>query len=187
MSAGVRTAGGEGLAGALRRRLGGSSLLGPGGEAGVAHRLRPRRGRGFARLAAALGALGCAGAGTLLMLSPPQVPVELTASAYRVGGATLVRVGADVYRGAGALVLRAQADGTVLAAGDAVSGGVGVSGSCLEDADRRAERCVFDLGGRSLGAMDVWRPGGWRRRYDDGEVVDIATASAVPVPFAVGR
>ena len=187
MSPIARTAADEGLAAALRRRLGGSSLLGPGGQAGVSHQLRPRRRRRIARLAAVLGSLGCAGAGTLLLLSPPQVGVELTAAAYRVGGATLVRVGADAYRGAGALVLRAQPDGTVLAAGDAVRGGLGVSGSCLEDADRHEERCVFDLGGRGLGAVDVWHSGGWRRRYDDGQVVDITGAAPVPVPFAVGR
>lgn len=179
----------DGVAGAVRRRLAGSGLLGPGGAPGVGHRLRPRRRWWPAsrRWLVVLVALGSAVAGVLLALTPPQVAVRLTASEYRVGAATLRRVGAQEYRGDGALVLRREADGTVLAAGDAVAGGAHVSGSCLEDADRRAERCVFDVGGRGLGALDVWRASGWRRRYDDGQVVDIEAGSPAPVPFAVGR
>lgn len=180
---------GGALGDALRRRLAGSSLLGPGGDPGVTHQLRPRRHRVRAgtRWLVAVLALGSAVAGALLALAPPQVRVQLTASMYRIGAASLPRVGVDEYRGDGAFVLRTQADGTVIAAGDAVAGGAHISGSCLEDADRRAERCVFDVDGRGLAALDTWRSGGWRRRYDDGRVVDIEATSAAPVPFAVGR
>ena len=189
MNAVVRSDAGGGLGDAVRRQLAGTSLLGPGGERGVGHRLRPRRhwGRAVWRWLAAVLALGSALAGTVLALTPPQVRVELTASQYRVGAASLPRVGADEYRGDGALVLRPQPDGTVIAAGDAVAGGAHVSGSCLEDADRRAERCVFDVGGRGLGAFDTWSSGAWHRRYDDGTVVDIQATAPAPVPFAVGR
>ena len=189
MNAVVLSDAGGGLGGTVRRRLAGASLLGPGGERGVGHRLRPRRHRVRAawRWLAPVVALGSALAGVALALTPPQVRVELTASEYRVGAARLPRVGVNEYRGDGAFVLRPQPDGTIVAAGDAVAGDAHVSGSCLEDADRRAERCVFDVGGRGLGALDTWSSGAWRRRYDDGQVVDIQASSPAPVPFAVGR
>jgi hypothetical protein len=183
-------AGGEGaLGGALRARLGGRSMLGPGGEPGVAHQLRPRRraGPAVARALCIVVAIGSAAAGAFLALSPATVPVRVTGSAFQVGDASMHVVASGEFQGDGALVIRAQADGTVVAAGDAVVGGVRVSGECLEDADRRTERCVFDVGGRGLGAVDTWTSSGWHRHYDDGQVVEIASSSPVPVPFLVGR
>jgi hypothetical protein len=179
----------DGLADALHRQLDGVSLLGPGGRPGVAHRLAPRHpwGRRVLRALVLCVAVATGTAGVVLALAPPRVAVRMTASQYQVGQASLRLVSAGQFSGDGALVVRAQADGTLLAAGDAVHAGVDVSGECLEDRDRRSEQCIFDVGSRSLGALDTWTSGGWQRRYDDGVVVRIAVASPVPVPFLVGR
>lgn len=179
----------DGVAEALHRRLAGSSMLGPGGRPGVGHRLERRRrwGRLAARGLMALMAVGTGVAGVVLTLAPARVLVRMTASEYQVGDASLRLVAAGEYQGDGALVVRRQSDGTLLAVGDAIHAGVHVSGECLEDADHRAERCVLDVGGQGLGALDTWTSGGWRRRYDDGLVVDITEASPAPVPFLVGR
>ena len=179
----------DGLAGALHRQLDGVSLLGPGGRSGVAHRLARRRpwGRWVLRALVLCVAVATGTAGIVLALAPPRVAVRMTASQYQVGQASLRLVSAGQFSGDGALVLRPQADGTLLAAGDAVHTGVDVSGECLEDRYRRTERCIFDVGGRGLGALDTWTSGGWQRRYGDGVVVCIAVASPVPVPFLVGR
>jgi len=179
----------DGLADSLHRRLDGASLLGPGGRPGVGHRLAPRRpwGRRALRALMAGVAVGTGAAGVVLALSPPTVTVRMTASRYQVGQASLRLVSAGQFSGDGALVVREQADGTLMAAGDAVHAGVEVSGLCLENRDRSSERCMFEVGARSLGALDTWTSGGWQRRYDDGEVVHITAASPVPVPFLVGR
>ena len=179
----------DGLADSLHRRLDGASLLGPGGRPGVGHRLAPRRpwGRRGARALMAGVAVGTGAVGVVLALSPPTVTVRMTASQYQVGQASLRLVSAGQFSGDGALVVREQADGTLMAAGDAVHAGVEVSGLCLENRDRSSERCMFKVGARSLGALDTWTSGGWQRRYDDSEVVHITAASPVPVPFLVGR
>lgn len=177
-----------GLGAAVHQRFAGASVIGPGGAPGVGHRLE-RRGRGalVVRGAAAALAVGAATAGALLLLSPAQVALTVTAAEYHVGGASLARVAPDGYSGQGALQLTTQADGTVLAAGDASVGGTHITGQCLEDADHRAERCVFDVGGAGLGALDTWSGHGWHRRYDDGRVIEVTSSTAAPVPFLVGR
>jgi hypothetical protein len=181
--------GAGGLGGAVRARLAGRSIVGPGGEPRVGHRLRRRRraGPAVARAVCVAVAVGSAAAGALLALSPPTVPVRVSSSEFQVGDASMRMVASGEFQGDGAVVIRPQPDGTVVAAGDAVVSGVRVSGECLEDADRRTERCVFDVGGTGLGALDTWTQGGWRRHYDDGQVVEIASSSPVPVPFLVGR
>ena len=179
----------DGLADSLHRRLDGASLLGPGGRPGVGHRLAPRRpwGRRALRALMAGVAVGTGAAGVVLAFSPPTVTVRMTTSQYQVGQASLRLVSAGQFSGDGALVVRELAGGTLLAAGDAVHAGVEVSGLCLENRDRSGERCIFEVGARSLGAFDTWTSGGWQRRYYDGEVVHITAASPVPVPFLVGR
>ena len=178
----------QGLGAAIHERVAGASLIGRGGAPGVGHRLTsPRRRRLVARAAAALVAVSAATAGAVLLLSPPEVTIMLSAAQYRVGDATLSRVAADQYRGQGALQLTRQPDGTVLAAGDATVNAQHVTGQCLEDADRRTERCVFDIAGSGLGALDTWSSGTWHRRYDDGRTATMTSTTPAPVPFPVGR
>src|SRR5207249_34671 len=67
--------------------------------------------------------------------------------------------------------------------------GVHMTGTCTLPDNSRTETCGFTLAGQTLGAVDSWTGGGWRRRYSDGRSVDIGVAGGrpVPVPIAGGR
>jgi hypothetical protein len=45
-----------------------------------------------------------------------------------------------------------------------------------------AERCTFQIGARTIRAVDTWRAGSWSRVYNDGSRVELAIRQGRPVP-----
>jgi hypothetical protein len=148
--------------------------------------VRPTRSwRRLARSAGPLLGLLAAAGGAALGAAPPVVTVGLDAGTYRVGDVVLAATDDGVYAGPeGAVVVRPP-----LAAGSTRLRGVPALGSCRLDADGRGERCKFELGGRTLGAVDRLARGGWERHYQDGATVRIELAGGrpAPVPIPLGR
>jgi hypothetical protein len=108
---------------------------------------------------------------------------------YRVGDVSLPARGGGVYAGpAGAVVIAPGPGGTRAAASTRLHG-LPMRGACELAPNRRSERCTFDLGGRTVTAVDVLRHGGWDRRYQDGQLVriDLEGGRPVPAPIAIGR
>ncbi len=137
-----------------------------------------------------LAGIAAAAAGAVASVAPGAVTVRATPGAYEIGGSRLTATAPGVYEGSGgAALVIVRANGATRAGASAVLNGVHMTGSCTMPDGDRTERCLFTLDGQQLGAVDSWAGGRWRRRYDDGRTVDItvATARAVPVPFAVGR
>lgn len=173
----------------FRARLSGAGIIdiGAGEHASRVWRSqRVRRARATALAAGAVLALGCATAGLVLSITPPEVAVTLTATSYRIGDATLHAVGSGAYSGSGTLVLDHRGP-DLTAGGSAVVDGVRWAAFCEVAAGGTAETCRLQSGTRTLTARDVWSHGGWERIYSDGLRVDIAAARGVPVPFPVGR
>jgi hypothetical protein len=132
--------------------------------------------------------LALAAAGVWLSVSPPQVEVSESASAYTIGRVRLGAEGAGTYAGpAGALVLRADGD-TERAGASTTLNGRHMIGLCAWGRGAGWESCLFTLGDRTLTATDTRTPSGWHRRYDGGAQVDLIVrgGGAVLVPFAVG-
>lgn len=139
-------------------------------------------------LLTALGLLAAAG-GAILGATPPEVTVTLDEHAYRLGDVALAAQGGGVYAGpAGAIVIARGPAGTRAGASTTLHGDA-MLGSCRLDPDGMHERCTFDLGARTVTAIDEFDGSGWRRRYSDGLEVRIRLGQArpVPVPIAVGR
>jgi hypothetical protein len=147
---------------------------------------RVRRARATALAAGAVLALGCATAGVVLSITPPEVAVTLTPSTYRIGDTTLHAVGSGVYSGSGTLVL-GHSGADLIAGGSAVVDGARWVGFCEGAAGGAVETCRLQSGSRTLTAREVWSAGTWHRTYGDGQRVEIGAARGVPVPFPVGR
>lgn len=152
------------------------------------HWLRPRRPprpRLFdtTLLSGVLGVL-LAAAGVYLGTLSPRVQVSVTSSAYTVGGITLAARGGGVYRGsAGVVVLRDQGQ-TLSGAASATTAGAPMTARCV-GVTAGTERCTFQIGSRSLHALDTWRAGSWSRVYDDGKRVTLPVRQGRPVPVPV--
>ncbi len=148
-------------------------------------RPRPQRPRLFDS-ALALGLLGVllAAGGLFVATLTPRVEVSVTANAYRIDGMTLPARGSGVYQGtAGVVVLRDQ--GTTLdGAASARTQGVPMTAHC-EGAAAGTERCTFQIGSRTIQAVDTWRAGSWARVYGDGNRVELAIRQGRPVPVPV--
>jgi len=141
--------------------------------------------RAVARPATAVLGVLAALAGGALGAAPPAVTVGMDAGAYRVGDAVLPARGAGVYAGP---------QGAVVVAGPRAAGatrlnGVRAVGSCVLAAGAHSERCTFDVGGRTLTAVDRLDRGGWERRYGDGRTarIELGAGRPVPVPIPLGR
>jgi hypothetical protein len=138
---------------------------------------------------AALG-LAAAAIGVFLWFSPAQSSVSLDGGAYRIGGQTFEARGGGVYRArdGAALVIERRGDQTVAAASTELNGRH-VTGRCNYPDGGRSESCRFMVGASTIAATDDRTPDGWRRRYADGQAVDIRVTGRqpIPVPFAVGR
>jgi len=119
----------------------------------------------------------------------PPVDVALDADRYRVGNVILLARGGGVYAGADGAVVIPEGAAGLRASGSTRLHGERMLGSCQLTPDRRSERCSFDLGGRSLTAIDRLDNGGWNRRYQDGQTfrIQLDGGQAVPVPIALGR
>jgi len=173
----------------FRSRLAGARLIemGAGEHASRVWRSRrARRTRAAALAAGAVLAVSCAVTGVCLLISPADGSVTMTATAYRIGSATLHAIGPGVYTGDGALVLSHVGAELTAGASAVVNGALWVA-TCEVDAGGTAETCRLQNGVRTLTARDVWSTGGWVRTYSDGRRVTIAAARGVPVPFPVGR
>jgi len=137
-----------------------------------------------------LTGMAAAAAGAIVSAAPAPVEVRWSADAYEIGGTRLDAVSPGVYEGAdGAAVVVATSGGVTRAGASASLHGVHMTGTCTLPDGARTETCRFTLAGQTLGAVDSWTGGGWRRRYSDGRSVDIGVAGGrpVPVPIAVGR
>jgi hypothetical protein len=98
-----------------------------------------------------------------------------------------VELAPGLYRGDGVMLLTHQADGSIAAASSFVENGQAVRGACRVDRRIGTERCTFWLAGnREISAFDVYRSGGWDRRYASGPDVRIASGTMLPVPFPIG-
>ncbi|HSR21914.1 MAG TPA: hypothetical protein VLW53_00065 [Candidatus Eisenbacteria bacterium] len=157
-----------------------------GGPHPVRRPARPARSwRRLARSAAPLLGLVAAAGGAALGATPPAVTAGVDAGAYRLGDIVLAARGDGVYAGPeGAVIVRPP-----LAAGSTRLRGVPALGSCRLNADGRGERCIFELGGRTLTAEDRLANGGWERRYQDGVTIRIGLSGGrpAPVPIPLGR
>jgi hypothetical protein len=147
-------------------------------------RLSPARVR-RGLLAGGVIALLC---GAVLLVWPaPQITVSMDGGSYRVGGNRLVEVAPGLYRGDGVMLLTHQADGSIVAASSFAENGHTARGACRLDQRIGTERCTFWLAGnREISAFDVYRSGGWDRRYASGPDVRIASGTMLPVPFPIG-
>jgi hypothetical protein len=173
----------------FRARLAGAGIIDMGaGEhtSRVWRSRRVRRARTSALAAGVVLAAGCATAGVVLSLLPAGVSVAMTATTYRIGGATLQAVAPGVYSGAGTLVM-GQRGSYLTAGGSAVVDGARWVAFCEVAAGGAGETCRLQSGTRTLTARDVWSAGTWQRTYSDGQRVEIAAARGVPVPFPMGR
>jgi hypothetical protein len=173
----------------FRARLSGAGIIdiGAGEHASRVWRSRRvHRARAIALAVGAVLALGCATAGVVLSITPPEVAVTLTATSYRIGDATLRAVGSSVYSGTGTLVL-SHSGPDITAGGSAVVDSARWVAFCEVAAGGAVETCRLQSGTRTLTARDVWAAGTWHRTYGDGQRVAIAAARGVPVPFPVGR
>jgi hypothetical protein len=142
------------------------------------------------RIRVLLLALGVAAAvaGGLLGVRQPVVNVQLDAQYYRVGSITLPEQGDGVYAGPEGAIVIQQSDVAVSAGGSTSLRGAPTRGSCVMAGDGRREHCQFQIGDRAVGADDTRTTGGWRRRYQDGQTIDIGLPRGpVPVPFPIGR
>lgn len=134
-------------------------------------------------LSGLLGLLLAAG-GVYLGTVTPRVEVSVTPSAYSIEGVTLTARGDGVYQGsAGVVVLRDQ--GHVLrGAASATTQGLPMVARC-QGVSTGSERCAFQVGSRTLHAVDTWHAGSWSRAYDDGKRVILAVRQGTPVPVPV--
>jgi hypothetical protein len=129
-------------------------------------------------------------AGALLGSSPPQFTVGMDAAGYHLDGETLAADGPGTYRGAGGAALVVSRRGSMVrAAASTYLSGRHMVGECAYVQGADHESCLFTVGQSTVAATDTRTAGGWRRRYGDGQEVDLEVAGggAVPVPFAVGR
>jgi hypothetical protein len=162
----------------FRARLSGAGIIAMGDRehaSRVWRSRRVRRARATALAAWAVLALGCATAGVVLSITPPDVAVTLTATTYRIGDATLHAVAPGVYSGSGTLVLGHRGP-DLTAGGSAVVDGARWVAVCEVAAGGAAESCHLQSGTRILTARDVWSAGTWQRTYNDGQRVEIAAA-----------
>jgi hypothetical protein len=173
----------------IAERVASTTILPLGDRAEHLHRWRPvHRSRAWTdwmTAAGVLGGLAAAALGLRLATTAPSTAVSLGPDGYHIGSATLHPAGDGRYIGAGALVLR-SAQGLIVASAAGMVAGHQVDGVCLVDSGR-SEHCLFRVSGSSLTAVDTFADGGWTRRYDDGQRVQISATAPVPVPFPVGR
>jgi len=138
-----------------------------------------------------MGLLGLLAAvvGAALGAVPPDVGVEMSPDRYIVGDVTLFGAGHGVYASArGAVVISTSGDGIRASASTRLHG-QRMLGSCQMAPDQRSERCTFDMGGKTVSALDRLDHGAWVRRYHDGQTIRIQLdrGRPVPVPIALGR
>jgi hypothetical protein len=137
-----------------------------------------------------LAGVAAAVAGAVVSAAPGPVTVRASAGAYEIGGSRLEATAPGVYQGpGGAAVVIVHAQGATRAGASADLDGAHMTGACTMPDGSRTESCRFTLNGRQLSAVDTWMGGGWRRRYDDGRIVDITVdgGEPIPVPVAAGR
>lgn len=136
-------------------------------------------------LSGLLGLLLAAG-GVYLGTLAPRVEVSVTPSAYSIAGVRLAARGGGVYQGsAGVVVLRDEGD-VLSAAASATTAGEPMTARCQGVAGG-SERCTFQLGKRTLHAVDTWHAGSgsWSRAYDNGKRVTLTVRQRRPVPVPV--
>lgn len=148
-------------------------------------RPRPQRPRLFdtTLLSGLLGLLLAAG-GVYLGALTPRVEVSVTQNAYTIDGVRLAARGGGVYQGsAGVVVVRDQGR-TLSGAASATTAGEPMVARCLGLVGNY-ERCIFQVGPRTLHALDTWRAGSWSRVYDNGKRVTLTVREGGPVPVPV--
>jgi hypothetical protein len=130
-----------------------------------------------------------AAAGGLVGSQTPAVAVSADNNAYSLGSIHLPAQSPGIYAGPeGAVVIEQPQPGVIQAGGSTNLHGVPMLGTCAVDPGDRTESCLFSIAGQTLRADDIRTNNGWRRRYQDGQEVDISLpAGTVPVPFALGR
>lgn len=148
-------------------------------------RRRPQRPRIFdATLLSGLVGVLLAAGGLYLGAVTPRVEVSVTDRAYTIDGVSLAARGGGVYQGtAGVVVLRYQGE-TLEGAASATSAGEPMTAHCA-GVMRGTERCTFQIGPRTLHAIDRWRGGSWSRVYDNGKRVELPIRQGRPVPVPV--
>jgi hypothetical protein len=171
--------------------MGQSIPLGPIDSPHVVRRhRRPRAPSSCSRVHVGLAVTGLAlaGVGAWLSLLPAQFTVEQDSSGYSIAGLRLGAKGNGVYTGQpGALIERADGE-TERAGASTILNGRHTTGQCVWVRGATHANCVFRVEDRTVGALDTRTPYGWRRRYEDGEEVDLVVGrgGAILVPFAVG-
>lgn len=134
----------------------------------------------------ALGLLGVllAGAGLGLGMLGPRVDVSVTAQAYRVGPVRLAARGDGVYQGGAGVVVLRDAGTALRGAASATTGGQPMTARCQGRAGH-TERCTFQIGDRTLHAVDTWRHTAWSRVYDGGRRVQLVMVRGAPAPVPI--
>jgi hypothetical protein len=136
----------------------------------------------------AVAGLILAALGVWLSVSPSQVVVSQEPAVYTITGIRLEARGGGAYSGeSGALVERDEGE-TLRAAASTTLNGRAMTGLCAWGKHAGYASCLFTISGRTVTATDTRTSYGWRRRYDDGEEVDLLVRGKgiVLVPFAVG-
>lgn len=148
-------------------------------------RRRPQRPRLFdtTLLSGLLGLLLATG-GVYLATLVPRVEVSVTPRAYAIDGIRLPARGGGVYQGSAGVVVLRDRGGALSAAASATTAGRPMTARCDGMAAGR-ERCTFQIGPRSIHAVDAWRAGSWSRTYDDGRRVTLAVRQGRPVPVPI--
>jgi hypothetical protein len=152
-------------------------------------RLGPRLPISWSALLGGGGVLAAAG-GAFLGTSTPSITVAMDSRGYHLDGSTLAPRGGGDYRSAsGAALVISRAGRVTDAAASTYLGGRHMLGHCAYVSGADHESCLFTVGDSTVTATDSRTAGGWRRRYADGQELDIEVThgGAVPVPFAVGR
>jgi hypothetical protein len=145
-------------------------------------------GRGRLRAVVLLLAVAASVGGALLSMRQPTLSVRMTVYSYDIGNVSLPVEGDGIYASSAGAIVISQTGAVVDAGGATVYRGQTALGACSMAADEKSETCRFRLGNQTLTAEDVRTATGWRRRYQDGSVVDIALpAGTAPVPFPLGR
>lgn len=121
--------------------------------------------------------------GVWLATRPPRVEVSVTPRAYRVGGTTLPARGGGVYQGGAGVIVLHDAGGRLDGAASATTAGAPMTAHC--EGAAASERCTFQIGPRTLHAVDTWQAGAWTRTYGNGKRVQLTVAQGRPVPVPV--
>ncbi|MGH7881869.1 MAG: hypothetical protein ACREN8_03035, partial [Candidatus Dormibacteraceae bacterium] len=127
------------------------------------------------------------GGGVLGSIQPP-VNVQIDSQGYHIGAILLPPQGIGTYAGEAGAVVIEPTSGQIVAGGSTKLHGENMLGRCLLAEDRKSESCRFQLGTELFSAQDSAQPGVWKRRYEDGQTVEIRLPGGItPVPIAIGR